>query len=559
METGVCFVMGVLAVSAFCSRASAQVLPGEVVSWAFHPQADVVGLSPSLGDGFGRGFAEFPNLLGTQDRYFLAGIPGKDKQGFHDGDVALLRESPSGQVSLVALLSQTVPEIASGMTQDERLGWAVCVLGDLDEDGWVEVAISSPWRESKGEEAGGLWLLSLNELGQASKVTLVDAAEVLTETSDETRRFGCSLASWPSSSQEEARLLIGAGDTGFALPHYGGSVYELRVGADHTITWVGDLNDWAALTGDPLVDDDLYGSSVAVSKPDADGVRYVSIGAMGDEPPNQPAAFSAIPGGYFLFRMAADGSITDAGKLEYNSPLMDEYLGIGHSYDFGRATTWLPDANGDGVPELVVTAPRWANAVHPNTERGAVFVVALDADLQAKYVTFIGSHAGGLDQLVQDGDDFGRNVALLGDGLLAVGMSDISTINEGAMWFLELTDGLWVDVAGGTPGGPVLTGAGFPTATEEVSVLVEAAPPNVPGLLVMGVEAANAPVAGGVLVPVAQFVEPLLVTDSQGEGSLAGRWPSGWPVGLSVYLQGWFPEQVGGFVGSNGLVVTPTT
>jgi hypothetical protein len=66
-----------------------------------------------------------------------------------------------------------------------------------------------------------------------------------------------------------------------------------------------------------------------------------------------------------------------------------------------------------------------------------------------------------------------------------------------------------------------------------------------------------APLKGGVLVPMPNFVFPGLGTDADGGILLQAEWPAGIPSGLQTWFRFWVAD-VSGYAASNGVTaVTP--
>ena len=97
---------------------------------------------------------------------------------------------------------------------------------------------------------------------------------------------------------------------------------------------------------------------------------------------------------------------------------------------FGRAVAGIGDLDGDGIDDIAVGAEKDDDG---GTNRGAVYVLMLNADGTVKAQQKISDNAGGLAAALDDGDAFGVSVAGLGDlngdrtNDIAVGTSMMTT------------------------------------------------------------------------------------------------------------------------------------
>lgn len=106
---------------------------------------------------------------------------------------------------------------------------------------------------------------------------------------------------------------------------------------------------------------------------------------------------------------------------------------------------------------------------------------------------------------------------------------------------------------GGAAGAPELRGRGamLGGSTAQWSV---AAPANLPVLLGLGLRRIDAPLLGGVMVPLPDVVT-VLVLDAQGQASYSTPLPHGLPAGIALHSQAWIIDATGpqGFTASNAL------
>ncbi len=134
-------------------------------------------------------------------------------------------------------------------------------------------------------------------------------------------------------------------------------------------------------------------------------------------------------------------------STDYYQKLSSSYGGltapVSPGSNFGHASVALGDIDGDSVSDLAVGAPGDDDG---GGDRGAVWILLMNASGTVKSSNKISSSQGGFSGVLDNGDNFGSSLAALGDldgdgvGDLAVGAikDDDAGLNRGAVWILFL-------------------------------------------------------------------------------------------------------------------------
>jgi len=188
-----------------------------------------------------------------------------------------------------------------------------------------------------------------------------------------------------------------------------------------------------------LDDGDRFGEDVgSLGDFDGDGVPDMVVGNFGDDDGGSDR------GAVWVVLLNTDGTVKSHQKI---SSTEGGFTGALDDFDlFGRSVTSLGDLDGDGVVDLAVGAARDDDG---GSNRGAVWLLFLNADGTVKSHEKISSTQGGFTGALDDGDDFGEDVAFLGDlssnggfGALAVNAwkDDDGGLDHGAVWILFIPE-----------------------------------------------------------------------------------------------------------------------
>lgn len=319
------------------------------------------------------------------------GEPGALAAGDLDGDglddllvVALFGgASGEGQVGRLVgpletddTLSGRADAVALGRALDEDFGRGLASLGDVDGDGVADVFVAAPLADDAGRNAGAVWMLSADRLGDPlGAPTLLGAA-----AGDE---LGEMANVGDVNGDGRADLVVGAQFAGADE----GAVY-LFAGP---ITVLSD----ATLGVDGGPGDELGSAVGGGADLDGDGLPDVALGARGWGGDARGAV--AIYSGLALGRQG----LGEAHALITGRAAGDD-LGWGISIATGG------DLNGDGYADLAVGA---RGDDTEGRDAGAAFVffgpvLAGQVDLSAADVVFVGEAGGDWtgDSLTMPGD-----------------------------------------------------------------------------------------------------------------------------------------------------------
>ena len=327
------------------------------------------------------------------------------------------------------------------LNNGDQFGSAITDPGDLEADGVRDLVVGAPFDDDDGNDRGALWVLFMDDNGRVDQEQKVSSqAGLFRGDLSNDDRFGSAVAGIRDLNADGAfDLAVGApGDD--------------EAGTDRGLVWILFLDDVGRVRqeqaiadglggfGGDLDDGDRFGSAIAdIGDVNGDGIRDLAVGAPNDDDGSDNA------GAVWILMMQTDGRVSSWQKISRDRGGFNGDLNANDH--FGSAIAGIGDLDNDGVPDLAVGAP---DVDEGGTDRGAVWILFLDATGRVRQERNIADGVGGFDGNLDNDDRFGSALADIrdvdGDGIrdLAVGApnDDDGSENTGAVWVLTMqTDG----------------------------------------------------------------------------------------------------------------------
>jgi hypothetical protein len=194
------------------------------------------------------------------------------------------------------------------------------------------------------------------------------------------------------------------------------------------------ISDTAGNFEGVLEDNDQFGSAIAnIGDLETDGVTDLAVGAPLDDDGGTDR------GAVWILFMNDDGTVDIEQKVSETEGNFTAALD--DNDNFGSAVASLGDLNGDAILDIAVGAPLDDDG---GTDRGAVWILFMNADGTVQFSQKISSTEGGFTGTLDDNDQFGNAIASVGDlnndGItdIVVGsrLSDEGGGDRGAIWIL---------------------------------------------------------------------------------------------------------------------------
>ena len=299
--------------------------------------------------------------------------------------------------------------------QEDVSGTALAPLGDLDDDGVLDIAVGDPRSDDGGVARGAVWLLFLNADGTLKGRTSISSTKGgFGGALEDGDAFGFSLAALePSAPEALVDLAIGAVGDDDGGPDRG-AVWILSLEQGGTIVAERKISQQVGGFGGSLADGDAFGTSLAdAGDVDHDGERDLAVGAEQDDEGGLDA------GAVWLLFLDSAGAVQDEQKIAAASGAFPGLLEAQDNFGSGLAT--LGDLDGDGVLDLAVGAPGDDDG---GANKGAAWFLFLEPDGTVGQVVKLSDADLGFAGRLSDGDFFGSSLCFL-DDLDANGLPEI--------------------------------------------------------------------------------------------------------------------------------------
>ena len=365
-----------------------------------------LGGSLAFEDDFGEALDVIGDLDGDGVVDLIVGAQRDDDGGFNRGAVYILFMNPDGTVKNLQKISDTEGGFNGVLEDEDTFGIGATGIGDLDNDGVLDVAVGAARDDDGGTNRGAVYILFLNTDGT------VKSHQKISDTEGE---FSGSLSDFSSFGGDLEMLgdLDGDGVEDLFVAVSGGAFYNLYLNTD------GTVKDWDLVSD--LFSGGFGATGALMGDLDGDGNVDLAVGAQFDDDGGTNR------GAIWILYLRSDGSVRSRKKISdttggFGGELLD-------GDEFGQSVTTAGDLNRDGIPDLVVGAEHADSPDGSEENTGEVWILLMNRDGTVLSEELIQSNSENFTTIDQN-DNLGQAVTFLGD-FNNDGINDIAVAADG--------------------------------------------------------------------------------------------------------------------------------
>ncbi len=229
-------------------------------------------------------------------------------------------------------------------------GWSIANIGDINNDGVIDLAVGEYGDDDGYTDAGAFWILKMNANGTVKANQKISATSGnFKATITNFSYMGYAIEALPDINKDGiSELIVGEVLGGMSSLSNGGEIFLVSIDSSGLVTSAKDIYGYKNQLGTEIKIGDLFGCSIAsLGDVNFDGINDIAVGAYAsDEIPNSSGSVLIL----FLDSLANVSSVQEISGTQGNMS------GLHEGDYFGISLSPLGDFNGDGTPDLFIGA-----------------------------------------------------------------------------------------------------------------------------------------------------------------------------------------------------------
>ncbi len=287
--------------------------------------------------------------------------------GYWHGAVWILSLNSDGTVNNHIKISDTQGGFTGAINGDAIFGTDMENIGDLNNDGTMDLAVGSRRDADGGSRRGAFWVLFMNpDITVNSYQKISDTQGGFLPNLDFEDYFGGSILNFGDQNSDGTNDLIVGAYRDDDLNINSGSFYLIYLNEDGTTKDAVKISNTSGGLSNQISANALFGESIdGVNDIDGDGISEILVGALGHVNPT----LGINTGAFYMIELNPDGTVSEDLLYTYGEYCFSGDLSSGDY--FGGAITLLePGPN----PKIAVSA---YHDSENGPERGAVWILDL--------------------------------------------------------------------------------------------------------------------------------------------------------------------------------------
>ena len=299
-------------------------------------------------DRFGTSVANIGDLDNDGVDDIVVGARADDNNSLTDnGAVHIMFLNTDGSVDSTVEINDSTLN-GPVLSNEDYFGYAIVNIGDLNNDGVEDIAVSARDDSGGGDDRGAIHIMFMNTDGTGA---IISTAQINDSTTNgpslsDYVYFGYSMANIGDLNDDGVNdLAVGAAFADTSGNNNRGSIFIMFLNTDGSVDSTVEIND-DTTNGPVLSDSDYFGYSIAnIGDLNNDGTNDLVVGAFADD------TGGTGRGAVYILFMNTDGTASSTVKIASGTnggPTLSDSDG------FGVGVSGVGDLNNDGIEDLAV-------------------------------------------------------------------------------------------------------------------------------------------------------------------------------------------------------------
>ena len=329
--------------------------------------------------------------------FSVNGIGDLDKDGVNDivvgnygisntfqGELFILNLNKNGTVKKYTRIAEDINGFSGQLDPKDQFGCSVCSIGDIDNDGVIDLAVGAAQDNDAGISTGAVWILFLKADGTVKSYKKLNKNTTELSSLNKDEYFGKSVSNIGDLDKDGVNdIVVG----GYRTSDGGATRGSLRIfflNTDGSIKKVSKISSTSGNFTDSLKNGSWFGWAVtAIGDLNGDTINDITASAIGN---------NVHQGAIWNIFLKTDGTCKSIQKITSDTGGFTVTLKTND--EFGMALTSIGDLNGDYIPDIISSSLSDAEA---GTDAGAFYILFLNG--QPQFITPIASFTQNKDTI----------------------------------------------------------------------------------------------------------------------------------------------------------------